>query len=232
VARKKKGFGKFLGSLTGSAYDRTIRQIDKVVEETEPDDLGRKLNGLVRSVSGFFDEGNISAGEHDLLLEAIEEVHPAGTTFTKLESDDEEFYDDTNMPDAPELELGGPVNLDELMSSSKEGQGSWGSDEYDDYKRKMAEEFYRDSDDAIASGDHGRMRSQDPGHRVFHDVEEEAESVKRAILEEQGGEVPAEEEEDDPDHYFDDKGVEWWKDDDGQWWYRPEGEQDWFPWDE
>ncbi len=232
MARKKKGFGKFLGSLTGSAYDRTIRQIDKVVEETEPDDLGRKLNGLVRSVSGFFDEGNISAGEHDLLLEAIEEVHPAGTTFTKLESDDEEFYDDTNMPDAPELELGGPVNLDELMSSSTEGQGSWGSDEYDDYKRKMAEEFYRDSDDAIASGDHDRMRSQDPGHRVFHDVEEEAELVKRAIIEERGDEVPAEEEEDDPDHYFDDKGVEWWKDDDGQWWYRPEGEQDWFPWDE
>jgi hypothetical protein len=230
VARKKKGFGKFLGSLTGSAYDRTIRQIDKVVEETEPDGLGRQLNGLVRSVRGFFDEGNISAGEHDLLLEAIEEVHPEGTIFPKLESDDDEFYDETNMPDAPELELGGPVNLDELMSSSKEGQGSWGSDEYDDYKRKMAEEFYRDSDDAIASGDHGRMRSQDPGHRVYHDVEEEAESVKRAILEERGDEVPAEEVVED--HYFDDDGVEWWKDDDGQWWYRPEGEQDWSPWDE
>ncbi len=230
MARKKKGFGKFLGSLTGSAYDRTIRQIDKVVEETEPDDLGRQLNGLAKSVRDFFDEGNISAGEHDLLLEAIEEVHPEGTIFTKLESDDDEPYDEANMPDAPELELGGPVNLDELVSGSKEGQGSWGSDEYDDYKRKMAEEFYRDSDDAIASGDHGRMRSQDPGGRVFHDVEEEAESVKRAILEERGGEVPAEEV--DEDHYFDDYGVAWWKDDAGPWWYRPKGEQDWFPWDE
>ncbi len=225
MARKKKGFGKFLGSLTGSAYDRTIRQIDKVVEETEPDDLGRQLNGLVRSVRGFFDEGNISAGEHDLLLEAIEEVHPEGTIFPKLESDDDEPYDEANMPDAPELELGGPVNLDELMSGSKEGQGSWGSDEYDDYKRKMAEEFYRDSDDAIASGDHGRMRSQDPGGRVFHDVEEEAESVKRAILEERGGEVPAEEV--DEDHYFDDDGVEWWKDEVDVWWYRYPDEEEW-----
>jgi hypothetical protein len=230
VARKKKGFGKFLGSLTGSAYDRTIRQIDKVVGENEGDDLDHELNGLARSVRRFFEEGNISAEEHDLLLEAIEEVHPEGTIFTKLEDEEEEVYDETNMPDAPELELGGPVNLDELMSSSGDGQGSWGTDEYDDYKHKMADEFYRDSDDAIASGDHGRMRSQDPGHRVYHDVEEEAETVKREILEEQGVELPAEEV--DEDHYTDDDGVEWWKDDDGQWWYRPKGEQDWFPWDE
>ncbi len=230
MARKKKGFGKFLGSLTGSAYDRTIRQIDKVVGENEGDDLDHELNGLARSVRRFFEEGNISAEEHDLLLEAIEEVHPEGTIFTKLEDEEEEVYDETNMPDAPELELGGPVNLDELMSSSGDGQGSWGTDEYDDYKHKMADEFYRDSDDAIASGDHGRMRSQDPGHRVYHDVEEEAETVKREILEEQGVELPAEEV--DEDHYTDDDGVEWWKDDDGQWWYRPKGEQDWFPWDE
>ena len=230
MARKKKGIGKFFGSLTGTAYDRTIRQIDKIVDESEPDDLGRELNGIARSVRRFFDEGNISTGEHDLLLEAVEEAHPDGRVFKKFDDEEEEVYDETNMPDAPEIELGGPVNLDELMSGSIEGQGSWGSDEYDDYKRKMAEEFYRDSDDAIASGDHGKMRSQDPGGRVFHDVEEEAEGVKREILEEQGVVVPGQDAEED--HYFDDEGVEWWKDDDDQWWYRPEGEKDWFPWDE
>ena len=156
---------------------------------------------------------------------------PDGRTFPKLLDDSVDFYDEGNMPDAPDLELGGPVNLDELMRSSSDSfQGSWGSDEYDDYKRQMAEEFYKDSDEAIASGDHDQMQSQDPvAGRVFHNVEDTASEVKKDILREQGVDVDSEEEEEDEDYYVDDDDVEWWRDDDGAWWVRDAGQEDWYP---
>ena len=71
------------------------------------------------------------------------------------------------------------------------------------------------------------MTSQD--HRVFHDVEDTADEVKKSILKEQGIEV--EEEEADEDYYVDENDVEWWRDDDGQWWYREPGNEDWYPGD-
>ena len=233
MARKRKGLGKMLGSLTGSPYDRLMNQIEKVHEETAEQDLSREFDNLAIIIRQQYDQERIDAEEHDLLLEEVEEIHPDGNRYEKLEDDSDEFYDEEKMPDAPELEIGDEVNLDRLMRTSSDSfQGSWGSDEYDEYKRKMAEEFYQESDDAITSGDHVNLRSQDPIHRVFRDVDEEVDQVKRAILEEQGvdADAPAAQTGDEPIR-VDDDGVEWWQDDEGQWWYRPPDEDDWFPWE-
>ena len=93
----------------------------------------------------------------------------------------------------------------------------------------MAEDFFKESDEAIASGDHEGMESQDPGHRVFHDVEDEARDMKRQIAQEMG--VETNEEEEDESYRVDEDGTEWWQDDDGAWWYRPQGQEDWFPYE-
>ncbi|MBT4059685.1 MAG: hypothetical protein HOE69_05185 [Euryarchaeota archaeon] len=229
MARKKKGIGGFLGSLTGTPYDRLNRHIEKTEASHDGQNLERELNKIAKIVRREYNDEHIDEEEHDVLIEAIEEIHPSGKVFPKLLAD-EESYDETNMPDAPDIELGGPVNLDDLMRARSDSfQGSWGSDEYDDYKRQMAEEFYKDSDEAIASGDHDHMQSQDPGgSRVFSDVEDTAEEVKKDILREQGVDVKEEEEEDE-DYYVDDENVEWWRDDDGAWWYRMPGDEDWYP---
>jgi hypothetical protein len=34
------------------------------------------------------------------------------------------------------------------------------------------------------------------------------------------------------DRIKDEDGTEWWQDDDGYWWFRPEGDDDWLPYDE
>ena len=230
MAGKKRGLGGFIGGLTGTPYDRLSRHIEKTAANTKKGDLGKELTKIVKIVRREYEQENLDEEEHDLLVEDIETAHPGGRTFPKLLSDSDEFYDDENMPDAPELELGGPVNLDELMRGpSDNSQGSWGSDEYDEYKREMAEEFYKDSDEAIASGDHEQMQSQDPvAGRVFHNVEDTASEVKKDILREQGVDVDSEEEEDE-DYYVDDDNVEWWRDDDGAWWFREPGQDDWYP---
>ena len=230
MAGKKKGFGGFLGGLTGTPYDRLSRHIEKTAANTKKGDLGKELTKIVKIVRREYEQENLDEEEHDLLVEDIETAYPGGRTFPKLLAESDELYDDENMPDAPELELGGPVNLDDLMRGPSDTfQGSWGSDEYDDYKREMADEFYKDSDEAIASGDHEQMQSQDPvAGRVFHNVEDTASEVKKDILREQGVDVDSEEEEEE-DYYVDDDNVEWWRDDNGDWWFREPGQDDWHP---
>ena len=232
MAGKKKGFGGFLGGLTGTPYDRLSRHIEKTAANTKKGDLGKELTKIVKIVRREYEQENLDEEEHDLLVEDIETAYPGGRTFPKLLAESDELYDDENMPDAPELELGGPVNLDDLMRGPSDTfQGSWGSDEYDDYKREMADEFYKDSDEAIASGDHEQMQSQDPvAGRVFHNVEDTASEVKKDILREQGVDVDSEEEEEEEeDYYVDDDNVEWWRDDNGDWWFREPGQDDWYP---
>ena len=232
MAGKKKGFGGFLGGLTGTPYDRLSRHIEKTAANTKKGDLGKELTKIVKIVRREYEQENLDEEEHDLLVEDIETAYPGGRTFPKLLAESDELYDDENMPDAPELELGGPVNLDDLMRGPSDTfQGSWGSDEYDDYKREMADEFYKDSDEAIASGDHEQMQSQDPvAGRVFHNVEDTASEVKKDILREQGVDVDSEEEdEENEDYYVDDDNVEWWRDDNGAWWFREPGQDDWYP---
>ena len=50
MAKKKRGgFGRFLGALTGTPYERLLKQVEKLMTEHEGDDkkLGRALNKLV-----------------------------------------------------------------------------------------------------------------------------------------------------------------------------------------
>ena len=227
---KKGGFGRFLGGLAGKPYDRLMNQLEKIADGFSGAELAAECDKFVKVVRRTLDNEQIDEEEHDLIIEEVEEIHPDGKTYPRLGDDSEEFYDGDDIPDAPELDLGGTVNLDDLMKS-KDGAftGSFGRDEYEEYRQKMAEDFFKESDEAIASGDHEGMESQDPGHRVFHDVEDEARDMKRQIAQEMG--VETNEEEEDETYRVDEDGTEWWQDDDGAWWYRPQGEEDWFPYE-
>ena len=227
---KKGGFGRFLGGLAGKPYDRLMNQLEKIADGFSGAELAAECDKFVKVVRRTLDNEQIDEEEHDLIIEEVEEIHPDGKTYPRLGDDSEEFYDGDEIPDAPELDLGGTVNLDDLMKS-KDGAftGSFGRDEYEEYRQKMAEDFFKESDEAIASGDHEGMESQDPGHRVFHDVEDEARDMKRQIAQEMG--VETNEEEEDESYRVDEDGTEWWQDDDGDWWYRPQGQEDWFPYE-
>ena len=227
---KKGGFGRFLGGLAGKPYDRLMNQLEKIADGFSGAELAAECDKFVKVVRRTLDNEQIDEEEHDLIIEEVEEIHPDGKTYPRLGDDSEEFYDGDDIPDAPELDLGGTVNLDDLMKS-KDGAftGSFGRDEYEEYRQKMAEDFFKESDEAIASGDHEGMESQDPGHRVFHDVEDEARDMKRQIAQEMG--VETNEEEEDESYRVDEDGTEWWQDDDGAWWYRPQGEEDWYPYE-
>jgi hypothetical protein len=232
MAKKKRGFGRIFGAITGSPYERLLKQVDKVVDEAGSDRaLAKTLRKLVKTVGQQYEEGNIDEEEHDLVIEAIEEVDPEGRSFSRLTDDSDSFYDDGDMPDSPELKLGKRKNLDELMKSQgNEFTGSFGRDEFEEFRQKMSADFYADSDDAIAAGDHQHeIRTQ---NRVFADAEEGITQLKKKMAEESGLEDPnAVEEEEDENYYTDDDGVEWWKDDDGYWWYREPGQDDWQPHD-
>ena len=238
--RKRGGFGKFIGNLGGNPYDRLMSQFERTVKQAGDDDdeLADQLDRFARIVKRRYEEGEIDDEEHDLLIEEVEDTHPDGKTFARLGDGSDEFYDSDDIPDAPELKVGKDVDLDELLQGSRsESTGSWGADEYDEYRQRMAEEFMRESDEAIASGDHQMVQAQDPGGgRVFGDDEEEAEKMKRKIMIEEGmiseEEATAEESGEDDGIEVDEDGVEWWEDEDGQWWYRPPDEEDWFAYDE
>ena len=147
------------------------------------------------------------------MIKASKELSPIDFTFFDIKVINSRAYDSDDLPDAPELDVGRNVDLDQLMRS-RDGAftGSFGRDEYEEYRQKMAEDFFKESDEAIASGDHEDMQSQDPGNRVFHDVEDEARDLKRQIAAEMG--VETEEETDDSTN-VDEDGTEWWQDDDG-----------------
>ena len=227
---KKGGFGRFLGGLAGRPYDRLTNRLEKIAEEFTGDALAAECDKFVKVVKRTHDDEQIDEEEHDLIIEDVEEIHPGGKTYGRLGDDSEEFYDADEIPDAPELDLGQGVDLDKLMRS-KEGSftGSFGRDEYEEYRQQMAEDFFKESDDAIAAGDHEGMESQDPGNRVFNDVEDEARDLKRQIAAEMGVET---EEEEDESYRVDEDGTEWWQDDDGASWYRPQGEEDWYPYEQ
>ncbi len=230
MAKKKRGFGKFLGALTGSPYERLLKQVDKTVSENDDDrELAKALKKLSRVVQRQYQEDNIDDEEHDLLMEEIEENDPEGRTFPKLNDEGDEFYSG-DIPDAPELKLGKTVDLDDLMRS-KEGSftGSFGRDEFEEFRQKMTDDFYAESDEAIQAGDHqADIRTQ---HRVFTDVEDDAEQLKRQIVAEGELEDPNTADEDE-NYRVDDDGTEWWKDDDGYWWFRGPNEEEWQPYDE
>ena len=131
-----------------------IKQVDKVVDEAGSDRHSPKtLRKLVKTVGQQYEEGNIDEEEHDLVIEAIEEVDPEGRSFSGLTDDSGSFYDDGDMPDSPELNLGKRKNLDDLMKSQEMNSQVHSEGRVRRVQTKC-QLISRDSDDAIAAGDH------------------------------------------------------------------------------
>ena len=129
MAKKKGGFGRFLGALAGTPYERLLKQVDKLASEHANDDrkLARTLKKLVTIVAENYEEENIDEEEHDLIIEAIEEADPERRSFGKLSEEEDSFYSGA-VPDAPELKLGKRKSLDDLMQSKgDEFVGSYGA---------------------------------------------------------------------------------------------------------
>lgn len=238
MAKKKRGgFGRFLGALTGTPYERLLKQVEKLSTEHASDDkkLARALSKLVDVVGTAYEDEEIDEDEHDLVIEAIEESDPEGRSFPKFGEEDSFYAGEA--PDSPDLNLGKRKNLDDLMSSSgKEFTGSFGRDEFEDFKARMTDDFYADSDEAIEAGDHqAEIRTE---NRVFTDDEDELQNVKAMISSESGLTDPTAveeeeyEDEDDENYSIDENGTEWFEDDDGYWWYRDEGQEEWQPYEE
>ena len=237
MARKKGGFSRFIGALTGTPYERLLKQVDKLVSEHQGDDrkLARSLKKLVNIAGENYEEENIDEEEHDLIIESIEEADPDNRSFGKLSEDEDSFYSGA-VPDAPELEMGKRKNLDELMKSDgDEFLGSYGRDEFEEFKSRMTDDFFADSDDAVRKGDHqAEIRTE---NRVFGDENQDLDQLKQQISKESGlidpnAEGEEEEEEDLEGYSVDEDGVEWFEDEDGYWWYRSEGQEDWQAYEE
>jgi len=231
MAKKKGGLGRIFGAITGSPYERLLKQVEKLVKENKGNEgkLARHLKKLVQIVSQNFKEENIDEEEHDLIIEAIEEADPNGRSFPKLSEEDDAFY--SGDASAPELKRDKRKTLDDLMTASgKEFVGSYGRDEFDEFKARMTDEFYAESDEAIAAGDHqSEIRTE---HRVFAGAEDDIDDIKKKFAEESGLANPDEEEDDDEGYSVDENGVEWFEDEDGYWWYREPGQDDWQAYDE
>ena len=121
MAKKKGRLGRLFGAITGSPYERLIKQVDKLVETSDGDRiLGKNLLKLVKITGQNYEEEKIDEEEHDLIIEAIEEIDPQNRTFGKVSDDEDSFYMGDS-PEAPELNLGKRKNLDQLMKS----KGEW-----------------------------------------------------------------------------------------------------------
>lgn len=236
MAKKKGGFGRFLGAITGTPYERLLKQIEKAeAQNDEDEDLAIALAEIVDKAREAFDEEDIDEEEHDLVIEAVEEADPEERTFSKLSGDEDEFYQG-EVPNAPDIKREKRANLDDLMrAKGDEFLGSFGRDEFEEFRERMTDEFYKESDDAIRQGDHdAEIRTS---NRVFGGAESDVNDAKRRISEESGmadpGAMEEEEDEEIEEGYsIDENGVEWFEDEDGYWWYREEGQADWQPYDE
>lgn len=231
MAKKKGRLGRIFGAITGSPYERLIKQVDKLVETSESDRiLGKNLLKLVKITGQNYEEEKIDEEEHDLIIEAIEDVDPQNRVFGKVSEDEDSFYMGDS-PEAPELNLGKRKNLDQLMKSKgNEFTGSYGREEFEEFRNKMTQDFLDESDKAVRDGDH----SANIGtiNRVFADVDDEVQQLKKSISEETGMEDPNAEEELPDGYSIDEDGTEWFEDEDGYWWYRLVGEDEWLPHDE
>ena len=103
MAKKKGGLGRIFGAITGSPYERLLKQVEKLVKENSGNEtkLAKHLKKLVQIVGQKFKEENIDEEEQDLIISAIEEVDPNGRTFPKISEEEDAFYAG-DVPDAPE----------------------------------------------------------------------------------------------------------------------------------
>ena len=85
MAKKKGRIGRIFGAITGSPYERLIKQVDKLVDTNESERvLARNLVKLVKITGQSFEEEKIDEEEHDLIIEAIEDVDPQNRIFGKV----------------------------------------------------------------------------------------------------------------------------------------------------
>jgi hypothetical protein len=231
MAKKKSRIGRLFGAITGSPYERLLKQIDKLVDSSEDDRiLSKNLLKLVKITGENYEEEKIDEEEHDLIIESIEEVDPQSRNFGKVSDEEDSFYMGES-PDAPELNLGKRKNLDQLMKSKgNEFTGSYGREEFEHFRNKMTQEFLSESDKAVRDGDHSANIGS--VNRAFTDVEEDVMQLKKSITQETGMEDPNAEEEMPEGYSIDEDGTEWFEDEDGYWWYRFEGEEEWQPHEE
>ncbi|HJM45298.1 MAG TPA: hypothetical protein QF644_05055 [Candidatus Poseidoniaceae archaeon] len=231
MAKHKSRFSKFLGALTGTPYDKLLKQIEKIPDNIEEDRaLAKEIRRYVKIIVKAHKEERIDDDEHDLLIEELEDIDPEGRTFDKI-NDEEEYYSSEGVPDTPSVKMGKNIDLDSLMrKKSDQFTGSYGREEFDTYREKMALEFAEESRNAVEEGYVDRSKTNvDPTGRVFRDDEEEALETKRRIAIESGLIDDEESIEESDDYSVDDDGVEWFRDENDEWWYREPGEDEWLP---
>ena len=61
MAKKRGGFGRFLGAITGTPYERLLKQVDKLVDQYDEDDdeLANQLEALVDQAGDAYEEETI-----------------------------------------------------------------------------------------------------------------------------------------------------------------------------
>ncbi len=93
MAKKKGGFGRFLGAITGTPYERLLKQVEKLSDqfEDDEDELAAQLDAMVDAVGDAYEEETIDGEEHDLVIEAIEEADPEGRVFGKVGGEEDAF---------------------------------------------------------------------------------------------------------------------------------------------
>ena len=231
MAKNKSRFSKFLGALTGTPYDKLLKQIEKMSDDIDDDRaLAKEIRRFVKIIVKAHKEDRIDDDEHDLLIEELEDIDPEGRSFDKV-NEEEEYYTGDGVPDTPSVKVGKNVDLDSLMrKKSAQYTGSYGREEFDSYREKMALEFAEESKNAVEEGYADRSNTNvDPTGRVFRDDEEDALETKRRIAVESGLIDEEENLEDDENYSVDEDGVEWFCDENEEWWYREPGEDEWLP---
>ena len=86
MAKRKSRFSKFLGALTGTPYDKLLKQIEKIPDEFEDDrELSKEIIRFVKNIVKALNLRNkIDDDEHDLLIEELEDIDPEGEPLTNL----------------------------------------------------------------------------------------------------------------------------------------------------
>ena len=88
-----------MGALTGTPYEKLLKQIAKLETDHADDDkkLARKLGDLVDDVIAAYEEEEIDGEEHDLPMDAIEDADPDERTVDRLEDDVNGLQKSTSM---------------------------------------------------------------------------------------------------------------------------------------
>ena len=72
MAKHKSRFSKFLGALTGTPYDKLLKQIEKMSDDIEDDRaLAKEIRRFVKIIVKAHKEERIDDDEHDLLIEEL-----------------------------------------------------------------------------------------------------------------------------------------------------------------